>query len=361
MKPTDLYAQPGRCQSYCGRGLFRPSRCLTVVAAVMICTGQTCISPDPSDDVQGSHPGDPIDPAGSIEVIAGPTGDREVNEESQCWLDGRFRTGLGTLVYSWGQTTREMVELSENDQPLVSFIAPPPSGETEVLKSQLVVQLIADTEDSGRVIVKSADDTLRIVAGGNDLEAYGLTGKNDNCPNASSPDQTDADGDGVGDAYGSVLQALARNIILHSDNTYVFQRSTNGGAVGGDDTAATYVFPTPLADALPAGRTHNRQSRCNTVNQGLALGASDSSKGSSLEWDFGDGETNRGWVGNITCICPNTYTVRLTRIVTWPAPCGSVVLLSSTNVSYVPDRRPQYGTSRAKQIGGSLKLGRIGE
>ncbi len=182
MEPTKLRTRSGRCQLHANCGSLRILRRLALaaaLAALMMCPGDTRISPDPGDDVQGFHPGDPIDPAAAIEVIAEAGEDQEVDELSECWLDGRFSTGSGTPGHSRIQIVGETVELSQNDQPQVSFVVPPPSNETEVLKSQLVVQLTADTADaadSGRV-VKNADDIVRIIAKGRDFDGDGLTGK----------------------------------------------------------------------------------------------------------------------------------------------------------------------------------------
>ncbi|MDM8007792.1 MAG: thrombospondin type 3 repeat-containing protein [Phycisphaerae bacterium] len=205
---------------------------------MMICAGQTCISPSTDEDVQGYHPGDPIDPAGAIEVIAEAGEDQEVDEGSQCWLDGRLSSGTGTLVYSWVQIGGTKAELSQNDQPLVSFVAPLPSDETEVLQFQLIVQLIADTEASGRVIVKSADDTVRIVVKGNDWDFDGLTGRQDNCPRVANPLQEDADADKIGDVCDN-CPAIANTDQTDADGDLVGDVCDNCPAVANTDQTDT--------------------------------------------------------------------------------------------------------------------------
>ncbi len=373
----DRFAATKTWAGVSGVGRFAyQSRFLAGLAIVMICVGQTCMNPRPDDQVGGYRPGEPINPAGTVETIADAGDDRDVEEGSLCWLDGRLSSGNGALVYAWQQLTGTPVELSSYDQPLVSFTAPAPAADVEELTFQLLVQDAYEAAGAGKPVVVSdqAIVRIRVKRGGADVDSDGFRGTADNCPNASNPDQADTDGDGVGDACDNCIEAtnadqadtdgdaagdacdLCPEDPAKTEPGFAGCGSPEPGGGGGggfpppadadgdgvsDDTDncvdtpnadqadcdangvgnACQAIPTPLLTVMwspaspAAGDTVTFQANPAAPDKECVLDWY-LANGGTLTWEFGDGKTAEGNPVSTVYDATGTYTVKVTLVLT---------------------------------------------
>ncbi|NLE60788.1 MAG: hypothetical protein GX616_20775, partial [Planctomycetes bacterium] len=368
MKPTDLCAQFGHGQSRSSRGLFRVSRCLAVAAAVMICAGQTCMSPDPGDDVQGFHPGDPIDPAGTMTDT----------DTDGIGNDGDASGTAGDHPCTVGNTS----DCDDN----CPYVANPDQSDADDDRvgdacdncpdTANTDQVDTDEDGAGEACDLCPNDPAKTEPGldgcansdpnagplTDDADGDGVLDGIDNCPSVPNPDQADNDGDKVGDACdpssppavnagpdrlvplalssalagtaspatmsvawsqvngptGGVsfepVDSASTTATFYKNGTYVlrFSGDANGdGSAEHYDDVTIYVAPTLSIEMTPPAPIAGEEIQFRATKQGLPLEASDLF-GGSLQWDFGDGSTTQGNPVAYTYKCPNTYKLALT-------------------------------------------------
>ena len=122
---------------------------------VIMCAGQTCMTPSTGDDVAGWHPGqagDVINPASSS-VLANAGQDQEVEEGAEVFLDGSASADPDgdPLTFLWVQREGPAVELLDASTASAHFVAPQVNVDT-----QLAFTLSVDDGET------SATDEVRV-------------------------------------------------------------------------------------------------------------------------------------------------------------------------------------------------------